>query len=417
MAGTNNKPITTELQLQRLKPSTKQFDVAVAIAPGLVVRVGVSGKKTFRWDRGRGQKPRIITYGQSPELSLKQARDAHEKVRQQFKDGAIGQLEAGTPKTITELAELFYKDRIVPVRKRPEIVRQVLDHDILPVIGSMRITSVSTMIVRQVVKKVVDRGATVHAGRVLAIMKQLLGFGATLGVLEYNTALPLKKIDLGIEDNQSDRTLSHDEIKLFWNALNTTPRLSIQTKTALKLLLILGIRSGELRLAKWVDIDAENGLLTIPVSNQKLSPRQVNRAKPFSVPLDGFAIELFKEVRGLNNVWVFPGFSGEGPINEKALGKVVRRLLGKGQDSEPVLPIERFTPHDLRRTMRSNLSRLGIQPHIAERCLNHSLGAIIGIYDQHDYLEERKEALARWSQQVQIILGEKDNGVLMEESA
>lgn len=413
MAGKNSKPIKTELQLQRLRPGEKQFDIAVANSPGLVVRVGVSGKKSFRWDRGRGQKPRIITYGQFPEVSLKEARDEHAKTREKHQEGTMGQIQADAPKTINELAEVFYADRIVPVRKRPEIVRQVLDHDILPVIGSMKLNAVSTMVVRQVVKKVVDRGAKVHAGRVLAIMKQLLSFGATLGVIEINTALPFKKEDLGIESNQRDRALTHEEIKQFWEALDNTPRLSIHTKSALKLLILLGLRSGELRLSKWVDIDMDKGRLTIPVENQKLSPRQVKKAKPFVVPLDEFAIEVFMELKGLDDVWVFPG-KVAGPIHDKALGKVVRRLLEKEIDGTPILPIERFTPHDLRRTMRSNLSMLGVQPHIAEKCLNHSLGAILSIYDQHDYLEEHQEALAKWSQKLQIILGKKDNVVLME---
>jgi len=55
--------------------------------------------------------------------------------------------------------------------------------------------------------------------------------------------------------------------------------------------------------------------------------------------------------------------------------------------------IEYFTVHDLRRTCRSLLASTGVPSHIAERCLNHKLKGVEGIYDRHDYLDERREAL------------------------
>lgn len=58
----------------------------------------------------------------------------------------------------------------------------------------------------------------------------------------------------------------------------------------------------------------------------------------------------------------------------------------------------RFTPHDLRSTARSHLGALGVNLLIAERCLNHSLGGLIAVYDQHDYLSERRAALDLWTE-------------------
>jgi hypothetical protein len=166
MATKKYNPIKTDLQLDKLKPADKTYDVKVYFTSGLYVRVGKSGVKSFRWDRGRGQKPRHITYGQYPSLSLQKAKQQHDKPKQQYKDGIAGGIDADEPKTIEELAEVFYAERIVPVRKRPEPVRQILDHDILPAIGSMKLASVNTMVVRRVVRQVVERGATAHAGTV-----------------------------------------------------------------------------------------------------------------------------------------------------------------------------------------------------------------------------------------------------------
>src|SRR5213075_2726438 len=60
--------------------------------------------------------------------------------------------------------------------------------------------------------------------------------------------------------------------------------------------------------------------------------------------------------------------------------------------------VRRFTPHDLRSTARSHLAVLGVSVVVAERCLNHTLGGLLAIYDQHDYLDERRAALERWTE-------------------
>lgn len=57
----------------------------------------------------------------------------------------------------------------------------------------------------------------------------------------------------------------------------------------------------------------------------------------------------------------------------------------------------RFTPHDLRSTARSHLGALGVDVLIAERCLNHSLGGLVAVYDKHDYITDRRNALELWS--------------------
>lgn len=410
-------PIKTELQLAKLPPpAVGYYDVPVVIAPGLVVRVYHTGTKSYRWDRGAGFKPRIVSYGSYPSVSLKAACEEHDTIKQRHKDGVDLTLGGEVPKTVDELAELFYRDRVLPHRKVPTDVRRTLDTDILPALGRLRLRSVTTLAVRSMVRKVVLRGAPVHAGKVLQHVKQLFRFGVSIGALDYSPADSLEPMNLGIEDHRRSRKLSGEEIKLFHEALDRYTGLSLTIRTALKLLLILGLRSGELRQARWADVDAKAKTLTIPVANQKLSPKAARLGRPFVVPLPDQALALLAELRGADPVWVFPGrvlygaeagidpaLSGtaKGPVDEKAFGHAVRRLLLLHKDGTKVLPIEEsFSPHDLRRTCRSGLSVLKIAPHIAERCLNHSLGRIAETYDTHDYLDERREALEKWADQV-----------------
>ncbi|WP_419605087.1 Arm DNA-binding domain-containing protein, partial [Thiolapillus sp.] len=141
------RPIRTELQLARLRPGAKRVDVPVSIAPGLYVRIFPSGRKTFRWDRGSGHKPRIITYGSFPDMSLAAAIDTHRKNKKKHREGIAVDVHAANANTVAELAELFYSRRIVPHRKRPDVVRDVLDRDILPSIGRAKVTAITPAII------------------------------------------------------------------------------------------------------------------------------------------------------------------------------------------------------------------------------------------------------------------------------
>jgi integrase len=66
--------------------------------------------------------------------------------------------------------------------------------------------------------------------------------------------------------------------------------------------------------------------------------------------------------------------------------------------------MEYFTVHDLRRTCRTLLAKLGTSSHVAERCLNHKLKGVESVYNQHDYFEERKAALSQLSEKVSSLI-------------
>ena len=408
--------VTTDLQLSKLNPGPSPYDVVVANAPGLSVRV-TRKQKTFRWDRGRGYKPRIITYGAFPQFSLREAKTRHAEAQARHKEGMDPRANGGVNETVAELAEYFYTSRIKGHRKRPEDVRRTLDTDIIPKLGRRRLSAVSTPEISEMVRSVVQRGSPVHAGKVLAHTKQMFRFACSEGLILTSPADPLDPDNLGIENNKRDRILTGDEIGLLYNALDRAPKMSPQVKTAIRLLLLTGLRSGELRQATWSAFDPDNAVLTIPVSDQKLSRKQEKQAQPFACPLPHQAVQLMLELKQLDETWVIPGRSdGTGPVTDHVFGRAVRRLLGlKDEEGEHVLPIPSFSPHDLRRTCRSGLSALGVPPHIAERCLNHSLGRIMDIYDRHDYLDERRDALQRWADQVDLYVEQPDNVALLDQ--
>ena len=97
----------------------------------------------------------------------------------------------------------------------------------------------------------------------------------------------------------------------------------------------------------------------------------------------------------LDSDWVLPARKMQSrmlpTICESTIG--VAMQLGKVKHGLP-----HFTTHDFRRTARTHLAALGVDPHVAERCLNHKLKGVEGIYNRHDYFAERKAALEGWGQ-------------------
>ena len=240
-------------------------------------------------------------------------------------------------------------------------------------------------------------------------LKQLFSWAEAFGEeITRNPAAILRRDALGVRTRIGKRTLGPDEVPLFWNALDAhrpgARRLLFQVRLALRILLLIGVRTGELLKARWVDVELDAATWTIPVENQKLNPKQIADAKPWIVPLAPDALALFRELKKIagRSPWVVSSDKAEeGHLTEKALSHALRGLF----DAQLLeLPGGRCTPHDLRRTLRTKLGDLGVALHVAERCLNHSLGRIAQTYDHYDYLKERRAALELWEGYVHRLL-------------
>ncbi|HEX9049690.1 MAG TPA: tyrosine-type recombinase/integrase [Anaeromyxobacter sp.] len=442
--------------IESLTSADARYDVPDRRAPGLRLRVLPTGRKVFRWVcNARGQVYTIGPWALSEApgfVTLAQAREWLDKLKAAHVSGTIDAVEAemraamrpafaalaapadASVPTFASVAEEFYKRRIVPHRKVPEVARRILDLDLIPALGARPIEALTTRECASAIERVVDRGAPVHAGKVLATLKQALRFAEARGYRAGNPAGPLDPKDLGVESNVSDRWLTAEEIGIFWRSLDpdlTEPRadkhgkvqrrtsLDPATRAALRFLLLTGARSGELLRARWTEIDLDAATWTVPVANQKLTKDQARKAKPFVIPLSATALDLVRELRALagESPWIVASDqSDDGAYTDKALGRAMRRMF-EGDAPRLVLPGGPATPHDLRRTMRTHLGKLRVPLHIVERCLNHSLGRIVQTYDQGDYLDERREALDKWDAYVRRLVAPAESNVAFLPSA
>jgi integrase len=128
------------------------------------------------------------------------------------------------------------------------------------------------------------------------------------------------------------------------------------------------------------------------------------------VPLSPLAVDLLRELKELTGegIYLLPApatAKSDAPYSEVVLSRAVR----KNRDH---FGVEDFTPHDLRRTAASHMTKLGVPRLHVEKVLNHAIGDIGEIYGRHDYLPEKKAALDKWSTHLQEIIAGKERKVV-----
>jgi integrase len=143
-----------------------------------------------------------------------------------------------------------------------------------------------------------------------------------------------------------------------------------------------------------LDLEARSPVWDIPAERTKTGVA-------FALPLTPSAVEQFKRLKRTagRSPWVFPAEDGDVPMDPKLLTRSIARHLSAFAEHK----VGAFTLHDLRRTVRTGLAKLGIRPDIAERCLNHAQPGIIATYDTHQYLAEKRDALTQWVDHLQAL--------------
>ena len=169
--------------------------------------------------------------------------------------------------------------------------------------------------------------------------------------------------------------------------------ISIAARLVLKMILLTGQRPGEVSGMTWDEIDAD--LWTIPAERMK-------GREPHTVPLCPMALAVLDQARVYlsGSPFVFQSDKKPGsPIIRQSVTRAVKDNLEK-------FGTEPFTPHDLRRTLRTMLAKLKVDEIVAEKVLGHKLAGMLAVYNRHPYEKEKRQALTRWENELAKIIGE-----------
>lgn len=356
-------------------------------------------------------KRREMSLGKCPQLSLAEAREQVVETQRAIRNGTdpLAERRRDEQIAINTVQDLFYDwhQDLEKRLKHPNIPKRVFERDIAPAIGSLSLDSVTPMDVRAIVRKVTSSGRPTIANDALMYLKQLFNHGIKLGLLTYNPASAFNVNDAGGVEKSRDRALSTDELsKAFAVFRENSASFTRDNYLACALLVVLGVRKTELTEAKWSEFDLSDAKWDLPGERSK-------SGVGIAIPLPPQAIAWLEElhIRACGSPYVFPSRrSSKHPhMGKDTLNRAIAKLFGKepGKKQQPenrMGDLAEFTVHDLRRTCRSLLAAAGVPGHVAERCLNHKLKGVEGIYDRYDYYEERKQALTKVSELIAHII-------------
>ncbi len=359
-------------------------------------RYSMSGKARAMW---------IGSYG---DLSLAKAR---ETVRQLSARVALGYDVAGEKKVrkataiatieaeknarrVSDLATEYFERQIIGRWKHPDILRRRIDKDINPNIGHLKAEDVRPRHIDDMLQKIVARGAPTVANDVLRWTRRIFNYGIKRHILEINPTAAFDVSDAGGQEKSRERFLTTEELSRLFAAMEHAKGFGRQNELTFKLLLLLCCRKMELCSARWEDIDIDNAVWHL--TNTK-------NGDEIDIPLTEKALLWLQELKVMscNSEWVLPARKMQNRMIPHIVESTLPVALAKLKAYMP--DVENFTLHDFRRTARTHLAELGVDPIVAERCLNHRIKGVEGIYNRHQYFNERRAALTLWEKRLTMI--------------
>ncbi|MFJ5330618.1 tyrosine-type recombinase/integrase [Pectobacterium versatile] len=419
------KPLSSKA-IEMMKPTDKN-KADTGENRGLRVTCGASGIKTFfyRYTSPVTNKLSQVKIGSFPQTSLAMARMKLQELKLIRNEGRCPASELKDEKqrlleesqkpiaavlTVEGLVELYLTERIedrknadgkiIPgarKKKGQKEVRRTLENDAVAKLGARVAADITRKDIVELVNGVIERGAKVQAGNLLRELSSAYEFAIGLGRFDDSFANPallakssLRQTNIKLTCERGTRILSEKELAKFLHWLPGsafTPTI----KNVLRLTLWTGCRTGEVCNMAWDDVDLEKGTIHL---------RETKTGVERYVQLSTQAIDFLKILRLTSDKYLFPSQATKLPIQQKYLTENSWRLRESGQ----MLDIPHWTPHDLRRTVRTGLSRLQCPNEVAEAVLGHTRGGVEGIYNLYKYDAECREWLQIWADYLERIV-------------
>lgn len=282
-------------------------------------------------------------------------------------------------------------------------VRRTLYGDPVPVLGGMVAAKVTRKDIVGMVKAILDRGANVQAGNVLRELTAAYEYAIGMERFEDDFANPallakasLKVAKVRLTSVRGRRALSDSELRLLLAWLPGSG-FSTTQKNIMRFTLWTACRTGEVCMAEWRDIDLEKATWHL---------RDSKNGAERHVQLPRQAVDFLRQLKLSTSTYLFPSTKTGLPLLQKSLTETKWHIKNPdkvkgGRFYKPdqlwLDSIPDWSPHDLRRTVRTGLSRLGCRSEVAEAILGHSRRGIEGTYDLHSYEPECREWLQRWA--------------------
>jgi integrase len=328
--------------------------------------------------RIEARQARVLLDKQQDPLSVRRAAEAEQRQRGSFR----------------ELCEEWYRNEITGRGlKHPEVPRRHLDKYLLPKLARTAAVDVTPADIARVIDEVKGRAPT-SANDLIRFTRRIFAFGVRRRMVPSNPASDFSpRLDGGGTERSRTRALSLDELAQLFEKVRETPSFGADNALALKLLLALCVRKGELLGARWEEFDLDGITPLGPVWH--LPASRTKTGASLDIPLVCTAVDWLRELKALDpcSEYLFPKRRRDRRERVPHVGRdTLNAALQRVEHG-----LRPFTLHDLRRTARTQLAALGVRREVAERCLGHAIRGVEGTYDRHDYFKERRAALEQWT--------------------
>lgn len=377
----------TDAQVRKIKPLDKKK--RYSDEKGLYLEVTPSGGKFWRLKYRFNGRESTLTIGSYPEITLAQARRARDEARIQLysnidpnaiKNERLQQIDESI--LFKSLAMEWMEDRKAVIKENTYIRDlSVFEKDLFPALGDIPIDQIKGKDVLACAKKIEERGAQEMAKRSIPLAGRIFRFAIRKGIIE-NDPTP------HLQEALKPRKVKHMarlDISEFPPFLERMDRYhgNPMIKTAIQLMTLTFVRTAELRMMQWDEIDFETKLWRIPAEKMKM-------AQPHIVPLSKQALELLEGLQPLtsNKQYVFYNHSTAKPMSSNAILCVIRTMGYNGK----------MTGHGFRGLASTTLHEQGYMHDAIEIQLAHRVGnAVSQAYNHAQHLDYRVKMMQDWS--------------------
>ncbi|HAJ2833927.1 TPA: DUF4102 domain-containing protein [Escherichia coli] len=373
-------------QVDAAKPREKAYKLADGA--GLYLEVVPSGSRYWRMKYRFNGKEKRMAFGVYPAVSLAQARALRDDAKKKLAEGIDPSLAKKEEKLVrdVQLNNTFQAVALewhgTKVSRWSEgyasDIIEAFNKDIFPYIGQQPVNEIKPLVLLNVLRRIESRGATEKAKKVRQRCSEVFRYAIVTGRAEYNPAADLTSAMSGHESKHYP-FLTVEELPDFFKALAGYTGSPLVVLAA-RLLILTGVRTGELRGAFWSEFDLEKAVWEIPAERMKMK-------RPHLVPLSTQALEIVQQLKVMSGQYplVFPGRNDpRKTMSEASINQVFKRIGYTG----------RVTGHGFRHTMSTILHEEGFNTVWIETQLAHvDKNAIRGTYNHALYLEGRREMM------------------------
>jgi integrase len=409
----------TKRVVDSLKIRPSEYTEWDAKLTGFGVRVRPSGAMSYvvgyRAGSGRAVPKQRLTIGAVGKITPEQARTLAQGILGAVAHGRDPakerrKAEASAENTLRSVID-NYLAREGGNLRTAEDRRAAFERLVYPALGDHQIDSIRRSEIVRLLDRIEDENGTRMASLTLSYLRRALNWHAAR-VDDFRSPI-VRGMGRGISVKR-DRVLTDDELRAFWWASESWDH---PFSHLLRFILLTATRRDEAADMPWREL--EGTTWTIPATRYKTKI-------DFEVPLSRAALHVLAIVPRLGEsgfVFTTTGETSMGGFSKfkrqfdtLMLGKLRDAAVERGDDPAEIT-LNRWTIHDLRRTARSAMTQAGIAPDHAERALGHVIGGVRGVYDRHDYFEEKRKAFDALAAHIERVLNPRSNVVPIRRAA